>query len=369
MSRSRQIHKQVFLALVTTGLTAWIGCAAPTPNTTTSSSSSSSSSGQGGAGGEGGGLVVTGGAAGNGGAGGACFSTSSEARRVPLDIIFLVDRSGSMAGPKWEGTKSALTAFFNDPASTGLGVGMVYFPAAKADVCAPQTYAQLDVPIGLLPTNSFDLTNSIPASPLGTSTPTYPGLNGALLAATAYQDSHPNHKVILVLATDGDPTGCLPTEIDLIAGLAQNARNYNGVKTYVIGVQGSTIANLNKIAIAGGTNAAYDITQDINQFSAKVAEIRFEALGCDYEIPDAPPGQQFDPDLVNFTYIPKGVGAEKILPRAKDLAECGDKAGWYYDNNFGPTKIILCPASCSTVQADTTGKVSVQFGCGSIFIE
>lgn len=369
MSRSRQIHKQVFLALVTAGLTAWMGCATPITNaTTSSSSSSSSSSGNGGSGGEGGG-IITSSSSGGGGEGGACFATGAEARRIPLDIIFLVDRSGSMAGPKWEGTRTALTSFFNDPASTGLGVGMVYFPAAKADVCTPQSYAQLDVPIGSLPTNAFDLTNSIPASPLGTSTPTYGGLNGALLAATAYQDAHPNHKVILVLATDGDPTGCLPTEIDLIAGLAQNARNYNGVKTYVIGVQGSTIANLNKIAEAGGTNAAYDITQDINEFSAKIEEIRFEALGCDYEIPEAPPGQQFDPDLVNFAYIPKGVGAEKILPRANDLAECGDKAGWYYDNNLGPSKIILCPASCSTVQADTTGKVSVQFGCESIFIK
>lgn len=366
MSRSRQIHKQVFLALVTTGLAAWAGCADEiTPNLSSSVSSSSSSSGQGGAGGDGGG-IITGSSSGGGGEGGACFATSAEARRIPLDIIFLVDRSGSMAGPKWEGTRNALTTFFNDPASTGLGVGMVYFPAQKSDVCNPQTYAQLDVPIGLLPTNSFELTNSIPASPLGTSTPTYGGLNGSLLAATAYQDAHPNHKVILVLATDGDPTGCLPTEIDLIAGLAQNARNYNGVKTYVIGVQGSTIANLNKIAEAGGTNAAYDITQDINEFSAKVNEIRFEALGCDYEIPEAPPGEVFDPDLVNFTYIPKGVGGEKILPRADDLADCGDKAGWYYDNNFGPTKIILCPASCSTVQADTSGKVSVQFGCDFI---
>jgi von Willebrand factor type A domain len=365
MSGSLKIHKQLFLTLVTTCVAAWVGCATPNPNVTSSSSSSSSSSGSGG---EGGGIVIPDGGSGSGGEGGACFSTSAEARRIPLDIIFLVDRSGSMAGPKWEGTKNALTMFFNDPASTGLGVGMVYFPAAKADVCNSQTYAQLDVPIGSLPTNAFDLTNSIPFSPLGTSTPTFPALNGALLAATAYQDAHPTHKVILVLATDGDPTGCLPTEIDFIASLAQNARNYNGVRTYVIGVAGSTIANLNKIAEAGGTNAAYDVTQDINEFAAKVADIRFEALGCDYEIPEAPPGEQFDPDLVNFTYAPKGMGEGKILPRAKDLAECGNSAGWYYDNNLGPSKIILCPASCSTVQADTSAKVSVLFGCKSITI-
>jgi hypothetical protein len=270
-----------------------------------------------------------------------------------------------MTGVKWDGTKSALTTFFNDPASTGIAAGMVYFPPQKPDACNPATYSTLDVPINVLPANAFDLTNSIPFSPLGTNTPTYPGLKGALMAATAYQDDHPTHKVILVLATDGDPYGCEPSAIDIIAALATSARSYNGVRTYVIGVAGSTIANLNKIAVAGGTNAAYDVTQDITQFSAKMAEIRSEALGCDIEIPEAP-GTQINYDLVNFTYTPKGMGAPKVMPKADNLAACTNQAAWYYDNNASPTKIILCPSLCSTVEADSSAKISVLFGCQSI---
>jgi hypothetical protein len=367
MSRPARIHRHLFvsLALAWTAV-AWGGCAKSSGELPggTSSSSTGTSSGSGGSGGTGG-LEFDGGAGGSEDSG-ACVTTSAESHRVPLDIIFLIDRSGSMSGPKWNGTKTALTTFVNDPASAGLGAGLVYFPAQKPDECNPQNYALLDVPIGVLPANAFALTNSIPFDALGSDTPTYPALKGALSEATAYQEAHPTHKVIVVLATDGDPNGCNLNDIDQIAALATSARNYNGVRTYVIGVAGSTIANLDKIAAAGGTTAAYDVTQDINEFAAKIAEIRTEALGCDFELPPPPNGQALDPDRVNFTYMPKGMGSPKIVPRADDLADCGDLPGWYYDSNSGPTKIILCPASCATVKADDAAKVTVLFGCNSV---
>lgn len=348
---------------------AWSGCAEPKSinSTTSASSSSSSSSGDGGAGGD---IVIDmdgGSTRGNdGGDSGACVGTEAEARRVPVDIVFLIDRSSSMTGPKWDGTKSGLVTFFSDAASAGLGVGMVFFPSQKPEICDPLSYSALDVPIATLPGNSFDLTNAIPFSPLGTNTPTFPALKGALQAATAYQDTHPTHKVVVVIATDGDPTSCPPVLIDDIAKLAQSARNYNGVRTYVIGVEGSNIANLDKIAAAGGTVTAYDITQNIAEFSAKMAEIRSEALGCDYEIPEPPPGTQLDLDYVNFNYTPKGIGTPKILPRVDVVGDCGNLAGWYFDNNLGPQKILLCPASCSTISADDTAKVAALFGCKTI---
>jgi hypothetical protein len=185
------------------------------------------------------------------------------------------------------------------------------------------------------------------------------------MVATAYQEAHPTHKVILVLATDGDPNGCANNEIDAIADFAKSARNYNGVLTYVIGVNGSIISNLDKIAAAGGTTAAYDVTQDINLFATKMAEIRSAALGCEFEIPPPPNNQQLDPDKVNFSYTPNGTGMPKVLLRADNLVDCNGKPGWYYDSNLAPSKIILCPASCSTVQADNNAKVSVLFGCKS----
>jgi uncharacterized protein YegL len=369
MSRHIGIQKPVLVSLTVAYLAAaWWGCsAAPSSEATVSSTSVSASSGSGGSGSTGtGGIDVDV----DGGTGdddsGVCTSTSAEAKRVQLDIVFLIDRSGSMTGAKWKGTVAGLTEFWNDPASAKIGAGVVYFPNWKAYSCAPEDYQGLNVPIDLLPDHAFALTNSLPADATGSGTPTFGALQGALLAATAYQDAHPTHKVILVLATDGDPTACGDTTIDDIASLAKGARNYNGVLTYVIGVSGSTIANLNKIAVAGGTGATYDITNDISQFSSKMEEIRGAALGCEFELPPPPNGEELDKDKVNFSYTPKGTGMPKILLRANDLADCGDTPGWYYDSYITPTKLILCPASCATVQADTKAKVEALFGCKTL---
>ncbi|MRG96998.1 vWA domain-containing protein [Polyangium spumosum] len=369
MRCSTKLHRLIFASLTLTCVAAaWGGCATGN-NGETTGNPSSSSSGEGGAGGSGaggaGGFDIDGGV-GGGGDGGACATTNAEARRIPLDIIFLIDQSGSMSGGKWNGTKSALNTFFNDPASIGIGAGMVYFPTQEPYDCNPTHYALLDVPIGLLPQNAFSLTNSMPFDATGIGTPTWGALKGVLSAATAHQEANPTHKVVVVLATDGEPLGCEPKTVDDIAAIAESARNYNGVRTYVIGVAGSQIATLNKIAVGGGTNKAYDITQDISEFAAKMAEIRQEALGCDFEIPEAPNGMEIEPNEVNFTYMPKGVGTPKIIPRADDLGDCSDLPGWYYDNNVDPTKIILCPTSCTTVQGDLNAKVDVLFGCNSV---
>lgn len=372
MSRRTSLHRPVFVSVALGCIAvAWWGCSAA-PETTQTTTGDTTSSGSGGTAGSGG----SGGSQNTGGIqvdpdggpvddSGACTSTSAAAERVPVDMIFLVDRSLSMSGPKWIGTKNALTTFFNDPASAKIGAGMSFFPNYNASPCVPEDYMILDVPIGTLPDHAFTLTNAMPADANGGSTPIWGALKGTLTAATAYQDAHPTHKVVVVLATDGGPNACGTTTIDDIAGLAKSARNYNGVVTYVIGVEGSDISALNKIADGGGTTAAYDITNDINQFSAKIAEIRSKSLGCEFEIPPPPDGEVLDPDKVNFTYTPAGMGMPKLLLRAHDLIDCVGDPGWYYDSNVSPTKIILCPASCATVQVDSKAKVDVLFGCQS----
>ena len=376
---------RAFGALVVTTLSAgiWFGCSASTDSNTFGagggdSSATSTASGAGGdsststttSSGEGGNVEFDAGISdANLDDDSACAATSATAEQILLDMIILLDRSGSMSGSNWTGSTDALKTFVNDPASDGINVGIAYFPInAPPDNngCNKDHYDDLAVPIAALPGNAPALVASISGeSPNGPNTPTYGALEGVLFAATAQQDAEPTHKVVVVFASDGDPNGCPGNQntISVIAALAQSALNYNGVQTYVIAVQGATLANLDQIAAGGGTGAAFDVTANVAAFSQKMAEIRLAALGCEFVIPPPPNNEELDVDKVNVTYTPGGQGSPQTLPHADNLQDCAGLPGWYYDNNAMPTKIQLCPASCTIVQADANAVVDVLFGC------
>jgi hypothetical protein len=128
MSRTAGFHRPVLVSLALASLSAaWWGCAGTPDGQTTSSSTNTGGTGGSDAGTT---IDVDGGGGGTVDDAGACTSTSAAAERVPLDIIFLIDRSGSMNGPKWIGTTTALKTFINDPASAGIGAGLFFFPSA-----------------------------------------------------------------------------------------------------------------------------------------------------------------------------------------------------------------------------------------------
>ena len=59
----------------------------------------------------------------------ACATASEEATLVPVNMIIMFDRSGSMdQSNKWPNATSALTAFFEDPGTAGLRIALRFFP-------------------------------------------------------------------------------------------------------------------------------------------------------------------------------------------------------------------------------------------------
>jgi hypothetical protein len=75
-----------------------------------------------------------------GGADAACATQSAMAETLPLDLYVMMDSSASMneltgnGTSKWDAVRAAMTAFFDDPQSAGIGVGLQYFPQVRAGV-------------------------------------------------------------------------------------------------------------------------------------------------------------------------------------------------------------------------------------------
>jgi hypothetical protein len=131
---------------------------------------------------------------------------------------------------------------------------------------------------------------------------------------------------------------------------------------------GSSLGVLNGIAAAGGTGQAFLIDTNANAqqaFLDALNEIQGAALPCAYQIPDPPEGEDLDFNQVNVQYTPGDGGQPVIIGKVDGEAACGPNGGWYYDNPAAPAQILLCPATCDIVSADTDGVVDVVFGCAT----
>ena len=338
----------------------------------------------------------------------ACAAETQKAELAQLDLFIMLDHSASMqdtvqgGATKWASVTTALKGFVGDPQNATLGVGLQYFglPPSKqppvscksnadcgaygpciakiclgaigggsADSCDGTDYAKAAIEIALLDAGQVSaLTKSINAAqPDGSSTPTAPAIQGAIQHAQAWEKGHPGHATVVILATDGDPTGCDPQDPNgqAAAGLA----GAPPIRTFVIGV-GASLQSLNAIAAAGGTNSAFIVDTNqgnvIQQFQQALQQIQKAALGCEYAIPQPQQGQ-LDFTKINVKYTPGNGQPEQTLANVANKAACDpQKGGWYYDDPAKPTKILLCPTTCGTVQADPKAQVDVLLGCATM---
>jgi hypothetical protein len=408
-----------------------------------------------------------------------CAGKTQNAQPVEVDMYIMLDRSGSMmemtgaGNTKWDAIRQALTTFVRDPQSSGLGVGLQYFPIGKTgvpdtcnsdkecgsdggpclnkfcrparfattftptlclsladcpfsspscgtmgicemddtlacvnvgpngcqgnnagacvgipggcqnySVCQAAEYAKPAVAIDLLPGNADPVTNSLMAEMAAGLTPTPVALQGALDLAQMHATAHPDHRVIAVLATDGLPTDCLPanvTTVDqavmLTANIAaQSLAQATSIQTYVIGVfspdDTGAMMNLDMMAVAGGTKHAYivDSSKDVSQqLLDALATIRGGALECELELPTAPAGEKLDFNYVNVQFTDT---SQHDLFYVRTPDQCTkSNLGWYYDIDpkaGTPTKILVCPSTCDTLQASRAASIEIKLGCATV---
>lgn len=322
----------------------------------------------------------------------ACLVDRIRGEPIPAVVLFQLDTSGSMncdvnnpgclAGDptpapndsRWDLFRATLSQSLPAlPASAQVGLMnfpttfscsqnspvVDFTPIASAQTSIPAALNQL-TPQGITPTHDAVLNGFL-------------RLEGSALAGNRF----------LVLATDGQSTVCAGCDAACsFAALAQDdqqmvadiaARAAQGLKTFVIGVQGSSSYRniLSRMASASGTQIPgcsdngpvychYDLTDPNLDFAQSLADALTDVAGsissCEFSIPDSS-GGSFDPGKVNVE-VDTGAGptAVKRDPSRQD--------GWDYSDD--DTQIVLYGPSCEAAKAATTAQVNLLFGCPTV---
>lgn len=306
---------------------------------------------------------------------GSCGAATIEAKLSPLTMYIMFDKSGSMGeNNKWDNASSALKAFFADPGAAKLEVALRFFPDGACDgnqcdvnACAtPQVDA---APLSADPapndTQEGALIAAVDSQSPGGNTPIFAALSGATQWGQTYLANHPDHKVVAILVTDGEPQGC-DEDINDISTVAATGHQ-NGIDTFTVGLQGSNENGLNQIAMAGGSSQGFFIGNGNTEqdLIAALQAIQGQAIACEIAMPTPTDGSTVVPDQVNVQFTPSG-GQPSTIGNVPTQADCGANGGWYYDNPTHPTKILLCPSTCDSVQGDDGAKLDILLGCMTI---
>jgi hypothetical protein len=345
-----------------------------------------------------------------------CAKATLTADLRPADLLFLIDRTGSMncnAPPiqtteqceispkkadtskpsKWETTRDGLKAAIQALKKTNPvpSVGVMLFNSD--DGCGAPDKPNVDMAELLDPQTNLLLLSLDQVTCKG-DTP----LVGTCM--NAYQYLYTNAasftgNLFVVLLTDG-AENChedfKPTFLQKVKDAASI-----GIRTFVLGAPGSESGRsfLSQIAWNGGTasskscdhpendpnypadkgNCHIDMTVSGDGGSATdfgtalkdaLAKVSGSALSCEMDVPEAPDGGgQVNPGEVNVLHTMEDGGTEWL--KRDDTLACSDpnNVGWQYQD-ASQAKIIVCGSSCDRIKNDPKGSVSIILGCETI---
>ncbi len=338
-----------------------------------SSSGESSSSGFGGS--------SSGGDGGSSSGSDTCAATTAQTQKAKVDIIFVIDNSGSM-NEEMVQIKQNVNKFASKILNVGLDLHVVFIVAKASSptqtgnvICVPEPLAGANcadktptfkhVPQSVGSTNSFQLILQ-----------TYDSTTAAL----AWKDMLRLDATKIFVEVTDDKSAMAYTQFDqqLLAkqpagmfGTAQ-ARKY--IWHSIISKPFADAVPSNNICSgAAGTSVDYQqlskltgglidevCKTDYSGVLDNIAKSVVDKLGCELTYPTA---EAADPTKLVVQFTPSGQ-AGKALTQVTDASKCGQVPdGWYYDDNAKPTKIILCPTMCSTANESPGSKLEALVGC------
>jgi hypothetical protein len=370
-----------------------------------------------------GGMGVGGIGAGDQGSGGmaACVATTAEAtlEKKPVDIIFLIDNSGSMGDNITSVQKNINDNFAAIIAASGVDYRVIMIsehgPVGEESICIKAPLSSTDcnpVPAEPGQNDPIFFQYSIPISSHDSWCKAIEGYDGTLpdqfgLAPTGWSQwlRKEAFKVFVEItddnvscslngttlkdnnkATDGETTAAAFDSALLAIGPDQFGdaakRNYvwhsiiglveNDPATAVYAPGDPIITGVCDTAVHPGTGyQALSITTGglrfpICQFASydlvfqEIAKgvIDGAKVACEFPVPEAPAGDTIDLETVVLNYTPGGMGDAQKMKQVAGAAACMPSS-FYIEGDL----IKLCPDTCAIVQKDGKAKIEIAFGC------
>jgi hypothetical protein len=326
-----------------------------------------------------------------------CATSTTRGLLRPSNLLFVLDRSGSMAcnlpedgqssqncsafpaaqfpdrPSKWDLTRESVLQAISELRTAGaVRVGLALFPTMNSRCGVP---AEPDVAI----TPLDEATQQLIATTL---TAVVPGGETPIAGATIMSYAHLlsrmrndelDGETFVIVVTDGYET-CKPTEIQKLLNVdVPNARDLLFVRSFVIGVPGSDQGRsfLSEFAVAGATerdgnctfgpspsdgNCHYDMTETLDfsaDLLAALTRINSEVMACTIEIPSAPNGGPVNLQEVNVSVD----GTNWSMVKGDT---CKGLDGWRYVNDY--TSIQLCGDACRAAKQKGAA-VTIILGC------
>jgi len=359
------------------------------------------------------------------------MAQSYESTELPASVLFVVDRSGSMAcnppplqdsaaceanavpvdstrPSKWQITVDALKTVFDDllAKKSTAQIGLSFFsndntcgvhstPSVPLAAVTPAQVASLKTVLdGTIPSGGTPL---VGATTLGYA---YLHQEAGMTPGCVEPCGAPGNRYV-VLLTDGTDSCPMPMRAQdsaecnaagsctnfLVMKEAPLAAQAN-IRTFVIGAPGSEPARgyLSELAFVGGTGRAgcthdpnsstgdchFDMTtsQDFAaSLSGALGAVSGAALGCEFAVPKT--NVTVTAGSVNVQYRP-GQGAPECF--AYDPAPCSAGSnGWQFakraDGSEDSSRVVICGRACDTVRADAMARVDVILGCETIVLQ
>jgi len=319
----------------------------------------------------------------------ASVSAQGDIERAPVDIIWVVDASGSMVDEQ-QRIQENLAMFATSFAAAGVNAHVVMITDDDIGSCT----ALAGTPEYLYVPASVDSTNALTV--LVDQFPDYQAHlrpnavkhfivvsddESELSASdfTTQMEAKLGGKFVLhAIASEdtgmaggggfggfGGGGACMPAECDdNITGACGGMGGFGGFGGFGGNFCGATRPGRIYYALADQTGGekisicADDWGEVFKRLQTAV--IATSALPCEFDLPPAPEGKELDPGLVRVDFTPSGAPARQF-PRARSEDNCRQNEAWHYDDANKPTQIVLCPAACDAVAVG--GGVKIILAC------